>query len=35
MSNGQIVSATRKTSPETESIIKDFLALIKDWNSKF
>ena len=29
MSNGQIVSATRKTGPETESIIKDFLALIK------
>jgi len=29
MSNGQIVDSTRKTSPETDSIIKDFLALIK------
>ncbi|HWL25577.1 MAG TPA: heme o synthase [Ureibacillus sp.] len=29
MSNGQIVSTARKTGPETESFIRDFLALIK------
>lgn len=29
MSNGQLVSATRKADPETKSFIKDFLALIK------